>query len=194
MGSICPVAEFGTAKSHCQGACHGRIAAAARADQGDLTTLSSCSVHRTIFASGRTDWRTFCGKERQFQESLQHFSLAKHLPFSLQTLVLISLYTAGRDSSHFEHPLRVLPERWIVGETEQVHKAHGSLPFGIGQRSCIGRRVALKQLHSLLAKCATQFTMRCLNEHPVDSILRMVTVPNQSLRLAIDLNHKSEPI
>lgn len=126
--------------------------------------------------------------------SIQHFSLAKHLPFSLQTLVLISLYTAGRDSSHFEHPLRVLPERWIVGETEQVHKAHGSLPFGIGQRSCIGRRVALKQLHSLLAKCATQFSMRCLNEHPVDSILRMVTVPNQSLRLAIDLKHKSEPI
>lgn len=179
---------------HCQGTCCGRITAAAGADQRDLAALPSCSVYRTLPASGRTDWRTFCGKERQFRESLPHFSLAKRLPFSLQTLVLISLYTAGRDPSHFEHPLRVLPERWVVGETEQVHKAHGSLPFGIGQRSCIGRRVALKQLHSLLAKCSTQFSMRCLNEHPVDSILRMVTVPNQSLRLAVDLKHKVEPI
>lgn len=104
--------------------------------------------------------------------------------------MLISLYTAGRDPLHFEQPLSIRPERWILGETEQVHKAHGSLPFGIGQRSCIGRRVALKQLHSLLAKCASQFEMRCLNEQPVESILRMVTVPDQNLRLAVDLKHR----
>ncbi|XP_017144070.1 cytochrome P450 315a1, mitochondrial isoform X1 [Drosophila miranda] len=95
------------------------------------------------------------------------------------TLVLLSLYTAGRDASHFEQPERVLPERWCVG------RSHGSLPFAIGQRSCIGRRVALKQLHSLLGKCTTQFEMQCLNEQPVDCMLRMVTVPDQTLRLAL---------
>lgn len=102
-----------------------------------------------------------------------------------QTMVLLSLYTAGRDPSHFEQPERVLPERWCIGESEQVHKSHGSLPFAIGQRSCIGRRVALKQLHSLLGRCAAQFEMSCLNEMPVDSVLRMVTVPDQTLRLAL---------
>ncbi|KAM8705737.1 hypothetical protein ACLKA7_010096 [Drosophila subpalustris] len=103
------------------------------------------------------------------------------------TLVLISLYTSGRDPSHFEDPLRVWPERWFLGKAEQVHQAHGSLPFAIGQRSCIGRRVALKQLHSLLGKCATQFRLQCLNEKPVDCVLRMVTVPDQTLRLALTL-------
>ncbi|KAH8359055.1 hypothetical protein KR093_004107, partial [Drosophila rubida] len=103
------------------------------------------------------------------------------------TMVLISLYTAGRDPSHFEQPLRVWPERWFLAESEQVHQAHGSLPFAIGQRSCIGRRVALKQLHALLGKCAAQFTMQCLNEQPVDCVLRMVTVPDQTLRLALTL-------
>ncbi|KAH8311039.1 hypothetical protein KR044_004009, partial [Drosophila immigrans] len=103
------------------------------------------------------------------------------------TMVLISLYTAGRDPSHFEQPLRVWPERWFLAESERVHQAHGSLPFAIGQRSCIGRRVALKQLHALLGKCATQFTMQCLNEQPVDCVLRMVTVPDQILRLALTL-------
>ncbi|XP_034661880.1 cytochrome P450 315a1, mitochondrial [Drosophila subobscura] len=101
------------------------------------------------------------------------------------TMVLLSLYTAGRDASHFEQPERVLPERWCVGRSEQVHQSHGSLPFAIGQRSCIGRRVALKQLHSLLGKSATQFEMQCLNERPVDCMLRMVTVPDQTLRLAL---------
>ncbi|EDV92546.1 cytochrome P450 315a1, mitochondrial [Drosophila grimshawi] len=108
------------------------------------------------------------------------------------TLVLISLYTSGRDPSHFHQPLRVLPERWFLGNTEhQVHQTHGSLPFAIGQRSCIGRRVALKQLHSLLGKCATQFKMQCLNQKPVDCILRMVTVPDQTLRLALRLTSKT---
>ncbi|KAH8336493.1 hypothetical protein KR074_001276, partial [Drosophila pseudoananassae] len=101
------------------------------------------------------------------------------------TLVLLSLYTAGRDASHFERPELVLPERWCLGQSEQVHQSHGSLPFAIGQRSCIGRRVALKQLHSLLGQCATQFEMQCLNEQPVDCVLRMVTVPDQTLRLAL---------
>ncbi|KAH8383165.1 hypothetical protein KR009_007127, partial [Drosophila setifemur] len=103
----------------------------------------------------------------------------------LQTLVLLSLYTAGRDASHFEQPDRVLPERWCMGNSEQVHHSHGSLPFAIGQRSCIGRRVALKQLHSLLGRCATQFEMQCLNERTVDCVLRMVTVPDQTLQLAL---------
>ncbi|EDW85100.1 uncharacterized protein Dwil_GK12791 [Drosophila willistoni] len=101
------------------------------------------------------------------------------------TMVLLSLYTAGRDASHFEQPQRILPERWFLGKSEQVHQAHASLPFAIGQRSCIGRRVALKQLHSLLGKCANQFQMHCLNEQPVDCILRMVTVPDQQLRLSV---------
>ncbi|KAH8264539.1 hypothetical protein KR038_009695 [Drosophila bunnanda] len=101
------------------------------------------------------------------------------------TLVLLSLYTAGRDASHFAQPERVLPERWCIGQSEQRHQSHGSLPFAIGQRSCIGRRVALKQLHSLLGRCAAQFEMSCLNEQPVDSVLRMVTVPDQTLRLAL---------
>ncbi|KAH8294740.1 hypothetical protein KR018_002386, partial [Drosophila ironensis] len=101
------------------------------------------------------------------------------------TLVLLSLYTAGRDASHFERPEMVLPERWCLGQSEQIHQSHGSLPFAIGQRSCIGRRVALKQLHSLLGRCASQFEMRCLNERPIDCVLRMVTVPDQTLRLAL---------
>ncbi|EDW66851.1 cytochrome P450 315a1, mitochondrial [Drosophila virilis] len=103
------------------------------------------------------------------------------------TLVLISLYTSGRDPSHFEQPLKVLPERWLLGHSDRVHQSHGSLPFAIGQRSCIGRRVAMKQLHALLGKCASQFKMQCLNEKPVDCMLRMVTVPNQILRLALTL-------
>ncbi|ALC47308.1 sad [Drosophila busckii] len=107
------------------------------------------------------------------------------------TLVLLSLYTAGRDPAHFEQPLRVMPERWYQSDSQQTHQPHASLPFAIGQRSCIGRRVALKQLHLLLGKCAAEFQLQCLNEQPVDSVLRMVTVPDQTLRLALTLQTKS---
>ncbi|XP_030376211.1 cytochrome P450 315a1, mitochondrial [Scaptodrosophila lebanonensis] len=103
-----------------------------------------------------------------------------------KTLVLLSLYTAGRDPTNFEEPLSILPERWSP-QSELLHQSHGSLPFAIGQRSCIGRRVALKQLHVLLGVCTTKFQMQCLNERPVDCVLRMVTVPSETLRLALKL-------
>lgn len=48
-----------------------------------------------------------------------------------------------------------MPERWIrnreTGELDMVHKAHGTLPFALGGRSCIGRKIALNQMQALVA-------------------------------------------
>lgn len=72
-----------------------------------------------------------------------------------QSLVLLSLYTAGREPEHFPDPEAAKPERWQrneeTGELREVLQSHGSLPFAIGNRSCIGRRMAMKQMHCLLA-------------------------------------------
>lgn len=73
----------------------------------------------------------------------------------LQSLVLLSLYTSGRDENHFPEAGKVLPERWIrneqTGALDLVYKAHGTLPFALGGRSCIGRKIALNQMQALVA-------------------------------------------
>ncbi|XP_059217921.1 cytochrome P450 315a1, mitochondrial [Stomoxys calcitrans] len=105
------------------------------------------------------------------------------------SLVLLSLYTAGRDPKHFPQPLEVMPERWLrdehTGDYKGVYKPHASLPFAIGNRSCIGRKLALSQMQHLIAEITKHFKMCCENTTPIESILRMVTVPNQPLILGL---------
>lgn len=70
------------------------------------------------------------------------------------TLVLASLYTSGRDPLNFSHPNKFTPERWLRDESGEhnVFKSHASIPFAMGSRSCIGKKIALYQVHSLVTK------------------------------------------
>lgn len=71
-------------------------------------------------------------------------------------LAIASLYTSGRDPNNFTEPLKFSPERWIRDEHNQtdnkVLKPHATLPFAMGRRSCIGKKVANYQIHCLITK------------------------------------------
>ncbi|NXQ23688.1 CP27B protein, partial [Alaudala cheleensis] len=87
---------------------------------------------------------------------------------SLQTLITLCHYSTSRDSRFFPAPNAFLPERWLrhrdTGDTsgdtpgDTPGHPHGprhpfaSLPFGLGPRSCVGRRLAELQLHMALAQ------------------------------------------
>ncbi|KAI8129035.1 Cytochrome P450 315a1, mitochondrial [Lucilia cuprina] len=106
------------------------------------------------------------------------------------SLVFLSLFTAGRDAKHFPEPLKVMPERWLrneqTGELRAVYAAHATLPFAIGNRSCIGRKLAINQMQYMIAAMAKLFHLKCINNAPIESVLRLVTVPNQPIKLLIN--------
>uniref|UniRef100_A0A8U8BWQ1 Uncharacterized protein n=1 Tax=Geospiza parvula TaxID=87175 RepID=A0A8U8BWQ1_GEOPR len=64
-------------------------------------------------------------------------------PVSPQTLITLCHYATSRDSRFFPAPDAFRPERW---------HPFASLPFGLGPRSCVGRRLAELQLHMALAQ------------------------------------------
>ncbi|XP_076344520.1 cytochrome P450 315a1, mitochondrial-like isoform X2 [Tachypleus tridentatus] len=69
-------------------------------------------------------------------------------------LILMSLYTTGRDAKYFPNPNQFLPDRWLRNrDIHDVINTFASLPFGYGPRSCIGRRVAEIQMELFLARC-----------------------------------------
>uniref|UniRef100_T1J337 Cytochrome P450 n=1 Tax=Strigamia maritima TaxID=126957 RepID=T1J337_STRMM len=101
-------------------------------------------------------------------------------------LVLMSMYTTGRDAQYFEQPDQFLPERWLPGSTTTTTAPpHASLPFGSGTRSCIGRRIAETQMYLLLAQAVRHFDIESANEQEVDITLRMVTTPSEPIRLRL---------
>lgn len=70
-------------------------------------------------------------------------------------LAIISLYTAGRDPENFSEPLKFTPDRWLRESNEtdyKVYKPHGTMPFSIGGRSCVGKKIATYQIHCLITK------------------------------------------
>ena len=70
--------------------------------------------------------------------------------------MFLSLFTAARYDSHFPNPLKCMPERWLrnedTGELNAVTEPHATLPFAIGNRSCIGRKLALNQMQYMIGE------------------------------------------
>ncbi|NXC02391.1 CP27B protein, partial [Orthonyx spaldingii] len=78
-----------------------------------------------------------------------------------QTLITLCHYATSRDSRFFPAPDAFRPERWLrrgdAGDTpgdpgDAPGHPFASLPFGLGPRSCVGRRLAELQLHMVLAQ------------------------------------------
>ena len=53
------------------------------------------------------------------------------------------------------------PDRWLTGAVPEDRLAW--MPFGAGERACIGRNLALAQLATLLTVCVEAFDMRALS-------------------------------
>ncbi|XP_076344521.1 cytochrome P450 315a1, mitochondrial-like isoform X3 [Tachypleus tridentatus] len=101
-------------------------------------------------------------------------------------LILMSLYTTGRDAKYFPNPNQFLPDRWLRNrDIHDVINTFASLPFGYGPRSCIGRRVAEIQMELFLARTVQAFHLEHANTRDVGITMRMITTPDEPIRLRL---------
>ncbi|KAL6258540.1 hypothetical protein P5V15_010497 [Pogonomyrmex californicus] len=103
-------------------------------------------------------------------------------------LILLSLYSSGRDENNFPNPNKFWPERWTrlkKGQYQGVINPHASLPFAIGVRSCIGRRLAETQMSLALAELIKNFKIKCENQNNIEMILHLISVPSQPVKLKL---------
>lgn len=102
------------------------------------------------------------------------------------TLIVMSIYTSGRDSKYFKDPNEFLPNRWLRENSTGFPKVSASLPFGIGVRSCIGKRIAEVQLQDVLEKTIGNFKLNLKNEGEIEDVLKMITKPSKPIRLVLN--------
>ncbi|XP_076160021.1 cytochrome P450 family protein sad isoform X1 [Ptiloglossa arizonensis] len=103
-------------------------------------------------------------------------------------LLVLSIYSSGRDTANFSQPNEFLPERWIrteKGTYQGVLNPHASLPFALGARSCIGRKLAEIQISLALAEMIKSFKIECVNRDRVKMILHLISVPSESMKLKL---------
>ncbi|XP_054710091.1 cytochrome P450 315a1, mitochondrial-like [Uloborus diversus] len=100
-------------------------------------------------------------------------------------LFVMSQYTAGRDEETFPNPHSFVPERWERDSALKDGATNACLPFGLGARACIGRRVAELKMRLLLARVVQKFHLESANEKEVEIALRLITTPDQPIKLRL---------
>ncbi|XP_024428096.1 cytochrome P450 11B1, mitochondrial-like isoform X1 [Desmodus rotundus] len=96
-----------------------------------------------------------------------------HIPAG--TLVLVQLYSLGRNPSVFPRPELYDPQRWLKrgSSTRLPH-----LAFGFGARQCLGRRVAETESLLLLHHVLKHFQVDTLTQEDVKMVYRFVLMPS----------------
>jgi hypothetical protein len=81
------------------------------------------------------------------------------------TVVAVSIYLVHHDPDVFADPDRFLPDRFLG---EQPSRAHSFVAFGGGARRCLGGRLALLEIRTVLAQLLRRFALEPARGHERD--------------------------
>jgi len=81
------------------------------------------------------------------------------------TVVAVSIYLVHHDPDVFHDPERFVPDRFLG---EQPSRAHSFVAFGGGTRRCLGGRLALLEIRTVLAQLLRRFALEPARGHERD--------------------------
>ncbi|XP_073956980.1 cytochrome P450 315a1, mitochondrial-like [Choristoneura fumiferana] len=110
------------------------------------------------------------------------------------TPIIASIYTSGRDEQYFSKAHKFLPYRWDRNDPRRKdlvnHVTSASVPFALGARSCIGRKMAMLQLTEFITQIVHNFDLKCGNVAKVSPVTSQVLVPSCPVELIISQRNK----
>ena len=96
--------------------------------------------------------------------------------------VLLWTYWAHRDPRWFVEPERFDPDRFLP-KSDRIRHPHAFVPFGAGQRTCIGRNFAVMEAQLVLARIAQRYRLRPIDSRPAGLRPRITLGPARPLRM-----------
>ncbi|XP_044750639.1 cytochrome P450 315a1, mitochondrial [Coccinella septempunctata] len=115
---------------------------------------------------------------------LPHESQISGYKIPENSLIIMSIYSTGRNEKYFENPLEFIPERWDRANKSMVTK-QASLPFAMGSRSCVGKKLAEYELHLMLLRLVENFHLDLCNTNDVHMVMKMIAAPSEPIRLRL---------
>ncbi|KAM5246231.1 1,25-dihydroxyvitamin D(3) 24-hydroxylase, mitochondrial [Ctenodactylus gundi] len=97
------------------------------------------------------------------------------------TVLVLNTQFLGSDKDNFEDSDQFRPERWLAKEKINPFS---HLPFGLGKRMCIGRRLAELQLHLALCWIVRKYDIVATDSDPVEMLHLGTLVPSRKLPIA----------
>ena len=84
--------------------------------------------------------------------------------------VIPNLYAVHMDPVEWPQPEEFRPERFIQPDTGKVYKPKNFLPFGTGQRMCLGDSLAEMELQLFFASIMHVFDIDCVDPENLPSL------------------------
>ncbi|KAL4715422.1 hypothetical protein ACJJTC_015325 [Scirpophaga incertulas] len=110
------------------------------------------------------------------------------------TPVIASIYTSGRDENNFSRANDFAPYRWDRNNPRKKeiinHVPSASLPFAMGARSCIGKKIAMLQIAEVIYQVNKNFEYSCKNCEGLSPITSQVLIPNKNIKFIFSLRQK----
>ncbi|KAJ8255646.1 hypothetical protein COCON_G00195100 [Conger conger] len=105
--------------------------------------------------------------------------------FPKKTLFHLCHYATSHDDAQFPEPERFLPDRWLRGSpARSQHHPFSSIPFGVGVRACVGKRVAELEMHFALTRLIRQYQFLPEdNAVPIEPKTRTLMIPSKPVNL-----------
>uniref|UniRef100_A0A7N9AW69 Cytochrome P450 27C1-like n=1 Tax=Mastacembelus armatus TaxID=205130 RepID=A0A7N9AW69_9TELE len=114
--------------------------------------------------------------------------------FPKKTLFHLCHYTVCHDEGEFVDAERFLPERWLRAEAGDSgrrdspgfyqHHPYSFIPFGIGVRACVGKRVAEMEMYFTLSRLLQHYEFQPEDGSPtVEPKTRILLIPGKPINL-----------
>ncbi|XP_058706591.1 1,25-dihydroxyvitamin D(3) 24-hydroxylase, mitochondrial [Poecile atricapillus] len=97
------------------------------------------------------------------------------------TVLMINSHALGCSEEYFRGWAEFRPERWL--QRGSIHP-FSHVPFGMGKRMCVGRRVAELQLHLALCWLIRKYRIVATDREPVETLHSGILIPSRALPIA----------
>ncbi|KAI3366152.1 hypothetical protein L3Q82_009978, partial [Scortum barcoo] len=109
--------------------------------------------------------------------------------FPKKTLFHLCHYAVSHNEAEFVDAERFLPERWLRSEAEArpgfyQHHPYSFIPFGVGVRACVGKRVAEMEMYFALSRLMQHYEVQPEDGAPVvEPKTRTLLIPAKPVNL-----------
>uniref|UniRef100_A0A8C7Q907 Uncharacterized protein n=1 Tax=Oncorhynchus mykiss TaxID=8022 RepID=A0A8C7Q907_ONCMY len=103
----------------------------------------------------------------------------------LSTQFHLCHYAASHDEGEFVDAECFRPERWLRGDPESYqHHPYSSIPFGVGVRACVGKRVAELEMYFALSRLMQHYEIQPEDGAPTtEPKTRTLLIPSKPINL-----------
>ncbi|XDV36279.1 hypothetical protein PO909_006088 [Leuciscus waleckii] len=105
--------------------------------------------------------------------------------FPKKTQFHLCHYAVSHDENNFPDPERFVPDRWLrASPSRSQHHPYSSVPFGVGVRACVGKRVAELEMYFALSRLMQHYEVRTEEGSPsIQPKTRTLLIPSQPINL-----------